>query len=154
MVQENDSPVIKWNSSQKVFDTWPLSQSSTFEVPNGYSKLIFKYCHGWNIITPPGWSTLFIHPYGYQNSPIRSISGIVDTDILTTDINCPFFIKEGFNGIIEKGTPMVQLIPFKREEWSSEYTLAKDKKLYFEAEKIATKIYGYYQSKRAKKIFK
>jgi hypothetical protein len=29
-------------------------------------------------------------------------------------------IKKDFNGIIEKGTPMAQVIPFQRDNWTSE----------------------------------
>ena len=35
-------------------------------------------------------------------------------------INLPFFLKEGFEGIIPKGTPIAQIMPFKREPWNSE----------------------------------
>ena len=39
----------------------------------------------------------------------------------------PFFIKKGFEGIIPKGTPFAQLIPFRKETWVSEedYSLLK-----------------------------
>jgi hypothetical protein len=29
----------------------------------------------------------------------------------------PFYIKEDFTGVIPKGTPIAQIIPFKRELW-------------------------------------
>lgn len=154
VTQENGIPFINWPTQERVVDVWSPLQSSTFEVPSGFNQLAFKYHHGWNILTPPGWSSLFIHPVGYQNLPIRAIPGIVDTDILTTAINCPFFVKDGFEGVIEKGTPMAQVIPFKRESWESEFTNPGDKKFYHESEKLFTKVYGYYSSKRAKKSFK
>lgn len=154
VTQVEGVPWIRWKAGQDVLSAWDLSQSSKFEVPYGYSNPAFKYHHGWNILTKPGWSTLFIHPLGYQNLPFNSIPGVVDTDILTTDINCPFFVREGFEGLIPKGTPMVQLIPFKRESWVSDYTVSSDEKLYIESEKHKTKLYGYYSSKRAKKSFK
>ena len=135
-------------------DSWNPLQSSTYEVPNGFNKKVFKYHHGWKIKTPPGWSTLFIHPEGYQNLPIRSIGGIVDTDMFDAEINCPFFIKDGFSGIIKKGTPMVQAIPFKREDWYAEYSVAKDPdETYYNKEKVKTKFYGYYSSLRSKKKY-
>ena len=136
-------------------ESWHPEQSSDYEVPDGFNKQVFKYHHGWKIKTPPGWSTLFIHPEGYQNLPIRSIGGIVDTDILDTEINCPFFIKDGFSGIIKKGTPMIQAIPFKREDWYAEYSVAKDPdEYYYNTEKIKTKFYGYYSSIRRKNKYK
>lgn len=50
--------------------------------------------------------------------------------------------------------PMVQLIPFKRDSWESNFTNPGDKKFLLEVEKIRTKLFGYYSSQRAKKIFK
>jgi hypothetical protein len=32
------------------------------------------------------------------------------------------WIREGFEGIIEKGTPLVQITPFKRDNWESEFS--------------------------------
>jgi hypothetical protein len=31
-----------------------------------------------------------------------------------------FYIREDFEGVILKGTPMLQAIPFKRDNWKSE----------------------------------
>jgi hypothetical protein len=154
VTQQNNIPYVQWTTDEQVLSVWSVDQLSSFEIPEGYSSSAFKYYHGWNIITPPGWSTLFIHPVGYQNLPIRVIPGVVDTDILTTSINCPFFIKEGFEGVIEKGTPMVQMIPFRRDSWESVFTNPGQNKAYFESEKLFTKLYGYYASKRAKKSYK
>lgn len=29
------------------------------------------------------------------------------------------YVKDGFSGIVEAGTPIAQIIPFKRESWES-----------------------------------
>ena len=154
VTQTEHGPLVRWKTHQDVLDMWSQEQVDNFEIPEGYSRSVFKYLHGWRVLTKPGWSTMFVHPFAYQNLPIRAISGVVDTDILTTDINCPFVIKKDFEGVIEKGTPIAQIIPFKREEWSSKFTIASEEKTYLEIEKISTKIYGYYSSKRSRKIFK
>jgi hypothetical protein len=152
--QSPDGVTINWATELPVMDSWSISQSSLFKPPVGFDKIAFKYLHGWNIKTPPGWSCLFIHPVAYQDLPIRSISGIVDTDILDGLINCPFFIQKGFEGIIEKGTPMVQVIPFKRDSWESKIEKEHNSKHFFNHEKISTKIYGYYSSLRERKNYK
>lgn len=154
VTQTESGPYVKWAVNQPVFNVWDKQQISHFPAPVGFNNVAFKYMHGWNIITPPGYSTLFIHPPAYESLPIKAIPGIVDTDILDSPINCPIFIKEGFEGVIEKGTPIVQLIPFKRENWISEYSNPGDKKNQYALEKLATKLYGYYSSKRKKKIYK
>jgi hypothetical protein len=30
-------------------------------------------------------------------------------------------IEKGFEGVIKQGTPLIQVIPFKRESWESEF---------------------------------
>jgi hypothetical protein len=86
---------------------------------------VFKYHHGWTVKTPKNVSCLFVHPIGYQDLPIRSISGVVDTDEYAGEINVPFTFKEGWTGILPAGTPMFQIIPFERENWTSEFSTKK-----------------------------
>jgi hypothetical protein len=154
--KEDGRQEIFWNSDFEapMVGPWDRKQSSNFEIPEGYNPNILKYNHGWIIKTPKNWSTLFIHPTAYQNLPIKAIAGIVDTDILKTDINCPFVIKEDFEGIIPKGTPIVQLIPFKRSEWKSVFKDSPPEKLAKEQEKLLSVLYGYYSSRRVRKVYK
>jgi hypothetical protein len=142
--QQNGFPYAQWTTSENVFDTWHVQQVSSYEIPDGFSSTIFKYLHGWTIKTPPGWSCLITHPIAYSNLPIRAISGIVDTDNLETDINTPILIKNNFEGIIKKGTPMFQVIPIKKENWESDFVLEKPNQLYFNAEKLKTTIISSY----------
>jgi hypothetical protein len=37
------------------------------------------------------------------------------------NVHFPFFIKNNFTGIIEKGTPITQIIPIRREYWKKEH---------------------------------
>jgi hypothetical protein len=153
--QENEVPVLKWTTTAKVLGVWSPEQISNFKVPDGFNNLIFKNLHGWTIKTPPGWSCLFIHPQAYPDLPFYTISGIVDTDVYDGEINVPFVIKDGFNGIIEKNTPMFQVIPFKRETWNSEFDVKKPDKHFFDNEKIYSKIHrAYYSLIKDKKIYR
>jgi hypothetical protein len=45
------------------------------------------------------------------------MSGVVDTDKHNLSIHFPFFLKKGFTGIIEAGTPVAQMNFFKRNHW-------------------------------------
>jgi hypothetical protein len=58
-----------------------------------------------------------------------TLSGIVETDNYYSNIHFPFFIKEGFEGIIPAGTPIVQVIPLKREQWKNTIGEADARKL-------------------------
>jgi hypothetical protein len=140
----NTVPVAVWNTETPVLDSWPFEQIDNFKVFDGYSKYAFKNIHGWTIKTPPGWSCLFIHPVAYPDLPFKSISGIVDTDMHDGEINVPFTIKNNFTGIIPSKTPMFQVIPFKRENWESEFEMKKSNQHWFDNEKLsATAVRAY-----------
>lgn len=153
--QDNNMPLVQWPTSEPVLQTWAKEQVSGYEIIENFSPIVFKYLHGWIIKTPPGWSSFITHPIGYQNLPFRSISGIVDTDSLETDINTPIIIKKDFEGIIEKGTPMFQIIPFKRENWESDFILQKPNQHFLNSEKIRTRIISAYgRTMRSNKFYK
>jgi hypothetical protein len=139
-----DTHQLKWITEETVFDIWSPTQVSSFEIPDSLGKNVFKYVHGWSIKTPPGYSCLITHPFGYQSLPFRAVSGIVDTDTLETEINTPIIFQKGFDGIIEKGTPMFQIIPFKRENWESEFSLMGEEEHLLNKEKLFTKIVSSY----------
>jgi hypothetical protein len=76
-----------------------------------------KFHNYWSIRTAPGWSCLFVPPLNRPNGVFEAVAGIVDTDTYSAHIHFPFF-PIGPDGvhIIEKGTPIVQVIPFRRAD--------------------------------------
>ena len=53
--------------------------------------------------------------------PFTIFSGVVDTDTYQVPVAFPFVLKEpNFEGMIPAGTPIAQVIPFKRESWKME----------------------------------
>lgn len=154
-VGSDGNPEVAWSPQAPVFSIWNPEQSNGFEVPDEYNPLFFKYLHGWIIKTPPGYSSMIVHPVGYQNLPFKAISGFVDTDLLDTDINTPIVFKRGFTGIIEKGTPMFQVIPVKRDAWESEFEEQTEKQHFFNQEKLVSKMVSSYSRHfREKKVYK
>ncbi|MDX3926891.1 MAG: DUF6065 family protein [Shinella sp.] len=75
-----------------------------------------KFHNYWTIRTSPGWSCLFVPPLNRPNGIFEAVSGVVDTDRYHSEIHFPFFAtgEDGFY-TLEKGTPIVQVIPFKRD---------------------------------------
>lgn len=114
---ENNEHRVAWSVSYDVVGTHSIDQAQRMPIPNGYSRVIFKWLSNFRIETPAGYSCMFNHPNFMYDSPFMTISGIVDTDKHPIPVNFPFFIKDGFEGIIEKGTPICQITPFKRESW-------------------------------------
>lgn len=100
------------------FDRVMVSNHSPYQVAGhpAAPRPPCKFHNYWTIKTPRGWSCLFVPPLNRANGAVTLLAGIVDTDRYASPINFPFFAT-GPDGLhtIEKGTPLVQLIPFKRE---------------------------------------
>jgi hypothetical protein len=141
---ENNNLNLKWTTKEAPFEAWNIEQSKGYDIPEGFSQTVVKYSHGWRIRTPEGYSCLITHPFGYQNLPIKTITGIVDTDVYEAEINCPFVIRNDFQGIIERGTPMFQVIPFKRDMWESSISSQTEKESFFQKERLYTRIVSSY----------
>jgi len=117
---------INWRVNKQVFD---LHGSQDIDIPDGYSLQQFKYLNPWIPQLPKGYSLLVIPPVGYPNSPFRCMSAIIDYDSTKHPLSPPVFVKEGFEGVVEQGTPMMQLIPFKRDDWESSFSFLKEGEL-------------------------
>ena len=97
----------------------PIQQAPTYpERKNLPEEGQYPKWHSpWGIKTPPGYSVLFVQPF-HRESPFTILPGIVDTDTYTAPVNFPFVLNDWkFEGLIPAGTPMAQVIPFKRESW-------------------------------------
>lgn len=127
---------VTWSVLRPVVQPWHESQISSYEIPQGFNKTVYKNLHGWIIETPKNYSCLIIHPVGYQNLPIRTLAGVVDTDKLETLANAPFVIRNDFEGIIPKGTPMAQIIPFKRDSWKMEIDSITEEELFYRENRL------------------
>jgi hypothetical protein len=92
-----------------------------YEHPRGYYKKHFAWYPDWAVETPKGYSVLYSQPFGRYDLPFMTTSGIVDNDKVNLPGTFPFFIEEGWTGTIPAGTPYAQMVPFKREDWESEY---------------------------------
>jgi hypothetical protein len=97
-------------------------QYENYPIANEYYDVVFKWTNNWIVNTPKGWSCLFVHPYHYEDLPFKTLSGMVDTDKYPASVNFPFLFRKDFQGLIPKGTPIVQIIPFKREKMIHEYS--------------------------------
>jgi hypothetical protein len=100
------------------FDKLMVSNHNSHQV-HGNPKLPrppCKFHNYWTIITPKGWSCLFVAPLNREPGKFEIAAGVVDTDTYRSLIHFPFFAtaEEGVH-VIKKGTPLVQVIPFRRD---------------------------------------
>lgn len=82
-----------------------------------YAKTPLKWINYFIAETPKGYSSMFMHPANRLDLPFYTLSGIVETDSFPAPVNFPFLIQKDFTGIILEGTPIAQVVPFKREDW-------------------------------------
>jgi len=131
----------------------PKEQYQHYPIDNSYYDFVFKWFNNWIVNTEKGWSCLFVHPYHYDDLPFHTFSGMVDTDKHPTPVNFPFIFKKDFTGLIPKGTPIVQIIPFKREKFVHEYNYDQGffKKLWDKAHTEFFNRYG--KNFRTKKVY-
>jgi hypothetical protein len=99
-----------------------LKMDFSFSIPEEYGTMDFAWHPCWIPELPEGYSALITHPLNRVDLPFYTLSGIIEHDSYTQSAsysNFPFLIKKDFSGIIPIGTPMYQIIPFKRDDWES-----------------------------------
>lgn len=134
-----------WRTGRPL-DSHDPRQISKEQASSKLAKEPYKFINEWVVKTPKGYSTLFTHPLNRTDLPFQTLSGVVDTDSYKLPVNFPFMIDNDFEGVIEKGTPIAQLIPIKRESWSNEvgeYSAESTQKADFE---FHSKIHKSYKS--------
>jgi hypothetical protein len=114
--------------------TGTCPMTSVREIETGsYPKII----NPWRIETAPGWSSLILPIYWEPNLNYDVVPAIVHTDFYHT-ANIVLNIKTDQEFMVKFGTPMVQIIPFKRS--------GDLEKIYFRDESdfkyVATKGFG------------
>lgn len=129
-----------------LISTHAKEQISPELIPEGFNSQPFKFENFFEVITPKGYSSLFLHPLNRPELPFHTLAGIVDTDGYNLPVNFPFVIRQDFEGIIPAGTPIAQVIPFKRDSWQMSLE-AFDQKLSNRAlSKLRTKLFRAYKT--------
>lgn len=135
---------FEW-SSLGLVSFHPIEQAPEHPArkPHAYPKWV----NPWAIKTPKGYSTLFVQPM-HRESVFTILPGIVDTDTYSAPVNFPMVINDpNFEGLIPKGTPIAQVIPFKREGWQMEIGSDKElKEQHSITQKLQTKFFDRYKS--------
>jgi hypothetical protein len=135
---------FEW-SSLGLVSFHPIEQAPNH--PNKKPYAYPKWNNPWSIKTPNGYSTLFVQPF-HRESVFTILPGIVDTDRYTTPVNFPMVINDPeFEGLIPNGTPIAQVIPFKRDAWKMVIGSEKEfKEQNNVTQKLNTKFFDKYKS--------
>lgn len=110
---------------------------------------IYKILNPWKIKTPRGYSCLFVPPLNNSDDRFSIIPGVVDTDVFPVEINFPMVINGDkyptLETTIKKGTPYVQVIPFKRDAWKMKTKPVSPKKVFKSWLSLSLKLIGRYK---------
>lgn len=105
----------------------PMDQ---FVHPVGYYKDHFAWLPDWGLELPEGYSAIYMTPMNRFDLPFINTTGIVDNDKVHISGTFPFFIIKGWEGTIPAGTPYMQILPFKREDWKHDVVFQQPKDMY------------------------
>lgn len=114
---------IRWATNIDMLSSHGPDQAPGLPIAFDGNPDILKWRPGWRISTPNGYSCLFTHPLNRHDLPFRTFSGVVDTDSYKLGVEFPFQLLKTIDKdifILEKNTPICQVIPFKRDDWKSE----------------------------------
>jgi hypothetical protein len=101
------NPAIEFHNRVQA-DKYPLAKETDYP----------KFINRWSIKTPLGYSSLFINPMHNPSKIFTILEGVVDTDKYIAPVNFPFILNDNtWEGMIPAGTPIAQVIPFKRDKF-------------------------------------
>jgi len=109
----------------------------------------FKINQPWIVRTPPGYSCLFVQPFYHFEDRYTLLPSIVDTDLHDLEVSLPGYATTDKEFKLEVGQPLIQIIPFKRDEWTMSATREPGKR-----SPIESIVAGYRTLFHQKKSFK
>ena len=77
---------------------------------------IVKFINHWTLEAPAGFSLLVTHPFGREELPFRTLTGVVDADRFGLGhIHAPaLWVDPAWRGTLEVGTPYAQVLAVPR----------------------------------------
>lgn len=116
------TPFVTWNSAEFP-PKWRDRVADLNLVPMGHYPIEYTWQPAVALTVPIGYSMLFTHPLNRYDLPFTTLSGVIDGGLIMNHKgSIPFYIKKDFEGIIPQGTPIMQIIPFMQQSWSSKIT--------------------------------
>jgi hypothetical protein len=144
--------------AKDIFSSHSPEQVSHYPVDTSkYHKHVFRIMPFWSVGTEPGYSCLFTHPFHRDPVPFKALSAVVDTDKFISDGHLSLHVEKDFKGIIQKGTPLVQVIPFKRDEYEMELVDVDEASSIINKQRLNIRTFfkhGYKDTMRTKKEYK
>jgi hypothetical protein len=149
LVKKNSDGSSNFSWAHGLSPIVPRNEKMMEQLPSidGFSSFNQGWENFFRFTLPKGYSALITHPINHFDLPFISTSGIIDGPVVDGGA-MPFCISNIFEGIIPEGTPIAQIIPFKRDDWKTE--IAKDSE-YLKPWNPRIKLSGWYRDNIWKK---
>lgn len=134
-------PQFNWESNNWFINRVPMLE---IPIPPMYHPTSYTFRMMFGVSLPKGCSVLVSPPMNRMDLPFLIPFGIVDADTKFAPIDIRFYLRRDFEGVIKKGTPIFQIIPFTRESWEMEIDPSITEDLLWEHEKRRTYLSGWY----------
>ena len=108
-------------------------------------KMVLKFRNPWIVRTPPGYSCMFTAPINRYEIPFTPLTGVVETDTYYNEVNIPTLchLKLGSSITLPAGTPIFQVIPFQREEWTRQLGTRDEERRKASTEEFKQNVHAY-----------
>lgn len=119
VITNSDCSIIKLHTPPelKIAEFHDIAQIGGKNISPSKGDAI-KFINHWVIKTAPGWSTMFMPPLNHFNPNFTCFSGLVDTDRYPKEVNFPaVWHMPNFDDKLPAGTPLVTVIPVKRDSF-------------------------------------
>ena len=115
---QRDLEILEWDNKNFPYgiEFHSKEQITGWDLKKTDFKEAVKFTNPWRIYTPPGYSVLFMPPIYQFEKRFTVLPGIVETDSYHHK-NLPSIWHTTKDARIERGTPFIQVIPFKRDNW-------------------------------------
>lgn len=131
-VDATDPETLQWAGPEVSIPAYQYAEMTLMHVPGdgnydgfpppvGFNKNLVKISSLWSVKTEPGYSLWITNPMYRTNLPLRTIDGVLDSDKMPAVFPLNFWVRQGFAGTVKAGTPLAQIIPFKREDFTAHY---------------------------------
>jgi hypothetical protein len=150
--QSEAGPIISWKDAEyKHLEARDPEVNKEVPVPEGYSSVPLVWVTKQVFEIPKGYSALVTHPLNRYDLPFITLSGVVDGEFIMPWGNVPVFFSKTFEGIIKAGTPIAQIILFKREDWDNKEEPSLMPQAIKNSRQSGVTAYGWYKQKHWKK---
>lgn len=107
----------------------PEQMSEYPRTPSIYHKSVLRIDPFYTVGTEKGYSAMFVQPFHGDPSPLQAFPALIDTDSFISNGHYSFYVENNFRGVIKQGTPLIQVIPFKRDSYSTKVVLFEKAKV-------------------------